>query len=106
MLVALPRTLAARACVLRPSLLLGSGTMIASCVSIAALAISASAVVEEAEVTKVGLQPRETSHYRDGDVKLNGLDNGEVEPNLSALSFANTRTPLAPVPCCTQPRPT
>ena len=99
MLVALPRTLAARACVLRPSLLLGSGTMIALCVSFAALSTSASAVVEEAEGTKVGLQPRETSHYWEGDVKLNGLDNGEVEPNLSALSFANDpKDPARPGP--------
>jgi hypothetical protein len=72
----------------RRSLLLG-GTLLASCLSMAALAIPAHAVVEEAEGTKVGLQPREVSNYWEGTVKWNGLDNGEAEGNLPALKFAN-----------------
>ena len=89
MLPALPRTLTTRASVLRRSLLLWGGTLIALCISFAVLSTSASAVVEEGEGTKVGLQPREVSHYWEADVKLNGLGNGEAEANLPALSFAN-----------------
>ncbi|MGA2165229.1 MAG: PKD domain-containing protein [Solirubrobacteraceae bacterium] len=47
------------------------------------------------EEVKVGLQPREVSHYWEGDVKLNGLDDGEAETNLPALSFANNPSDLA-----------
>ncbi len=83
-----PRRPATRGLV-RRSLLLG-GTLLASCLSMAALAMPAHALVKEVEVTKVGLQPREISHYLDGVTSWNG--NGKIEPitNLPAHSFNNT----------------
>jgi hypothetical protein len=82
-----PRRPATRGLV-RRSLLLG-GTLIASCLSMAALAIPAHAVVEEVETTKVGLQPREITHYLDGFTSWTGNGKDEPKANLPVYSFNN-----------------
>lgn len=52
----------------------------------------AGAVVTEVASTKVGLQPRETSHDWEGYWKWNGLGKGQAETNEQVLAFNNDPT--------------
>jgi hypothetical protein len=81
-----------RAAVLAPRLrlpVLLAGMLIALWLSLATLATPAGAFVEEVGSTKVGLQPREVSHFWEGDRKWNGRGKFEVEANVPAEEFAN-----------------
>jgi hypothetical protein len=66
-----------------------TGLLAALSLSLAILPSSAEALVEEVGGTKVGLQPREESHYWEGSAKLDGLGKNEGEPNLPVASFNN-----------------